>query len=137
MAVPALRALARPLALGRGFPTAVTCRGAASSAIAERANSLVQEHGCIVFSKSTCPFCSMAKQVLLADLQAKCHIVDMDNAYSGADMAEMQDHFLATTGARSVPRVFIGGKCVGGGSDVQELHARGELKSMLEKAGAL
>lgn len=36
-----------------------------------------------------------------------------------------------------VPRVFIGGKCVGGGSDVSELHERGELKNMLVSIGAL
>ena len=36
-----------------------------------------------------------------------------------------------------VPRVFIGGKFVGGGDDVKALHSRGELKKMLAECGAL
>lgn len=36
-----------------------------------------------------------------------------------------------------VPRVFVGDKCVGGGSDVVELHESGQLESMLQSIGAL
>ena len=39
--------------------------------------------------------------------------------------------------ARSVPRVFVGGKFIGGGDDTAALHSRGELKSKLEAAGAI
>ena len=48
-----------------------------------------------------------------------------------------QDHMRSLTGARSVPRVFIGGKCVGGGDEVASLDAKGKLKPMLEEVGAL
>ena len=36
-----------------------------------------------------------------------------------------------------VPRVFIGGKFVGGGDDVKKLQDTGKLKPLLENAGAL
>jgi len=36
-----------------------------------------------------------------------------------------------------VPRVFIGGKFVGGGDDVKKLADTGKLKPMLQEAGAL
>lgn len=36
-----------------------------------------------------------------------------------------------------VPRVFVGEKCVGGGSDVVELHESGQLEGMLQSIGAL
>ena len=36
-----------------------------------------------------------------------------------------------------VPRVFIGGKFVGGGDDVKKLQDTGKLKPMLQDAGAL
>ena len=49
----------------------------------------------------------------------------------------LQDHMRSLTGARSVPRVFIGGKCVGGGDEVASLDAKGKLKPMLEDVGAL
>jgi len=35
-----------------------------------------------------------------------------------------------------VPRVFIGGKCVGGGSETWSLHNQNRLLPMLEDAGA-
>ncbi|ELT98291.1 hypothetical protein CAPTEDRAFT_152115 [Capitella teleta] len=48
----------------------------------------------------------------------------------------MQDIFSKMTGERTVPRVFIGGKCVGGGSDVYTLHNQGKLAEMMKAAGA-
>ena len=41
------------------------------------------------------------------------------------------------TGGRSVPRVFIGGKCIGGGDETEGAHRSGKLQGMLESAGAL
>ena len=53
------------------------------------------------------------------------------------DGAAIQDYLLSLTGARSVPRVFIGGKCIGGGSETRALNESGQLKKLLEKAKAL
>ena len=36
-----------------------------------------------------------------------------------------------------VPRVFINGKCIGGGDDTERLDRDNKLKPMLEQAGAL
>mmetsp|Transcript_59400 Transcript_59400/g.150757 ORF Transcript_59400/g.150757 Transcript_59400/m.150757 type:complete len:154 (+) Transcript_59400:81-542(+) len=113
----------------RGFATA--------SDVADRADGLIKDHGCVIFSKSTCPYCAMAKGVVTGELKAKAHVMEMDAELRVDEMTALQDHFQKLTGARSVPRVFIGGKCVGGGSDVAELHEKGELRPMLEKAGAL
>ena len=41
------------------------------------------------------------------------------------------------TGAKSVPRVFIDGKCIGGGDETVAAHESGELKELLLKAGAI
>ena len=35
-----------------------------------------------------------------------------------------------------MPRIFIGGNCIGGASDLLTLKNSGELKTMMEKAGA-
>ena len=53
------------------------------------------------------------------------------------DGAPIQDYLLKLTGARSVPRVFIDGKCVGGGTDVTDLHQKNKLVPMLKQCGAL
>ena len=38
---------------------------------------------------------------------------------------------------RSVPRVFIGGVCIGGGDETVAADRAGKLRGMLEAAGAL
>lgn len=46
-----------------------------------------------------------------------------------------QDVLLKITGARSVPRVFVGGKCIGGCDDTLAAQKDGRLEKMLEEAG--
>ena len=38
------------------------------------------------------------------------------------------------TGWPTTPQIFIGGEFVGGGDIVREMHARGELKPLVDKA---
>ncbi len=40
------------------------------------------------------------------------------------------------TGGRSVPRVFVGGKFIGGCDDTMAAHASGEFEKLLKDAGA-
>mmetsp|Transcript_101603 Transcript_101603/g.270214 ORF Transcript_101603/g.270214 Transcript_101603/m.270214 type:complete len:173 (-) Transcript_101603:63-581(-) len=109
---------------------------AAAGSVAERADSLIKEKPCVVFAKSTCPFCMMAREIL-EKTGAKHEVFNMDRDLSFQDVELLQQHLSKLTGARSVPRVFIGGKCIGGGDDTVDLHESGELKNLLEKAGAL
>ena len=53
------------------------------------------------------------------------------------DCSEIQSYLREITGASSVPRVFIGGKCIGGGDDTEALDRAGQLKPLLEQNGAL
>lgn len=41
------------------------------------------------------------------------------------------------TGAETVPRVFLDGKCIGGGDDTEKLEKSGELEKKLKEIGAL
>lgn len=43
------------------------------------------------------------------------------------DAQEIQDALREITGARTVPRVFVNGVCLGGGTDVKKLYDNGEL----------
>ncbi|XP_034726547.1 glutaredoxin-1 [Etheostoma cragini] len=90
----------------------------------------------VLFIKPTCSYCIMAKDVLSKYKFKPGHLECID--ISGrSDMDNMQDYFLELTGARTVPRVFIGEECVGGGSDVAALHKSGQLDGMLQSIGAL
>lgn len=48
-----------------------------------------------------------------------------------ADCSEIQAVLGQMTGATSVPRVFINGEFVGGGTDVKKLYEDGKLAGML------
>lgn len=87
-----------------------------------------------VFSKTYCPFCSMAKNVLCKyvgkDLDpADYEVWEIENE---ANCGEIQAALKDITGASTVPRVFIKGKCIGGGSETQALDNSGELEKMLK-----
>ena len=53
------------------------------------------------------------------------------------DCSEIQAYLKELTGASSVPRVFVGGRCIGGGDDTQALDKRGQLKDLLASSGAI
>jgi glutaredoxin 3 len=50
----------------------------------------------------------------------------------GEDGPTIQEHLLAMTGQKTVPCIFIGGKFIGGNSDLQAMHAANELLPKLE-----
>eukprot|EP01099_Mayorella_cantabrigiensis_P003813 TRINITY_DN2860_c0_g1_i1.p1 TRINITY_DN2860_c0_g1~~TRINITY_DN2860_c0_g1_i1.p1 ORF type:complete len:105 (-),score=26.31 TRINITY_DN2860_c0_g1_i1:255-569(-) len=90
----------------------------------------------VVFSKLSCPYCLRAKSLLnsLGVNQKNLLVIELDQRPDGA---AIQDQLKELTGARSVPRVFINGKFVGGCDDIHELDARGELVKKLKEAKAL
>jgi hypothetical protein len=49
----------------------------------------------------------------------------------------LQDALAKVTGARTVPRVFIGNKFVGGGDDTARLAENGKLRKLLVEVGLL
>lgn len=96
----------------------------------EYVNELIKKHKVAVFSKTYCPYCTKAKSVLdKYDIKDKV-IVELDNRDDGD---EIQNYMLKLTGARSVPRVFINGKCIGGGDDTARLDKEGKLKALLDE----
>ncbi|VDN83926.1 unnamed protein product [Brugia pahangi] len=96
--------------------------------------SLTKSTPVVVFSKSYCPYCKNAKRALSTfrmrgDLYK---IIELDER---EDCDKIQDILLQLTGARSVPRVFIGGKCIGGGDDTVAAQKDGRLEKLLKEAG--
>ena len=100
------------------------------SAIAERIANIVKANRVAVFSKTYCPHCSATKSAL-SSAGVKFHVEELDK-WSSADATQAQDFFSQTTGARTVPRVFIDGKCIGGNSDFQATFVQtGKIKELL------
>mmetsp|Transcript_138360 Transcript_138360/g.327720 ORF Transcript_138360/g.327720 Transcript_138360/m.327720 type:complete len:323 (+) Transcript_138360:27-995(+) len=95
----------------------------------QRVKNLVQEHKVIMFSKTTCPFCSRAKDVLKKS-GSKFIVVELDEL-PPQEAAAMQDTFAEMTGARTVPRIFVGGACLGGCDDLLAIEEQGSLQQVL------
>ena len=106
------------------------------SAVRSEIDSLLKEKKVVVISKSYCPFCKKAKQVLAKyNIPKECiEIRELDSDPNGE---EIQRYMMELTGARSVPRVFIGGKCIGGGDETQAMHNKGKLEPLLKSVGAI
>ncbi|XP_011301537.1 glutaredoxin-C4 isoform X2 [Fopius arisanus] len=81
----------------------------------------------VIFSKSYCPYCKMAKDAF-DKLKQKYNSIELDHR---DDADEVQDILGEITGARSVPRVFVNGEFIGGGTDVKKMYETGELAKKL------
>lgn len=81
----------------------------------------------VVFSKSYCPYCKLAKDVF-EKVKQPIKVIELNERDDGNTI---QDNLAQLTGFRTVPQVFINGNCVGGGSDVKALYESGKLEPML------
>jgi glutaredoxin 3 len=98
--------------------------------IAEKITNIVKGNRVAVFSKTYCPHCSATKSSL-SKAGVKFHLEELDN-WNNADMSAAQEFFAQTTGARTVPRVYIDGKCIGGNSDFQSMYVQtGKIKELI------
>ncbi|KAK2872439.1 hypothetical protein Q8A67_022336 [Cirrhinus molitorella] len=104
--------------------------------MAEFVKAQIKGDKVVVFLKPSCPYCILAKDVLSKYKFKSGHLEWID--ISGrSDMGSIQDYLQQITGARTVPRVFIGEQCIGGGSDVDGLDRSGKLENMLQAIGSL
>ncbi|CAO1360331.1 unnamed protein product [Diamesa hyperborea] len=81
----------------------------------------------VIFSKSYCPYCVMAKEQF-QKLKASFLAIELEDR---PDCKEIQDALGELTGERSVPRVFVDGKFIGGGTDVKKMYENGSLAKLI------
>jgi len=110
------------------------CSTASMASDAKRfVDSTVASKKVVIFSKTTCGYCSKAKQVLKLYIPTIVNAdqyeeIEIDNR---SDCEDIQVYFNQLTGGRSVPRVFVNGKFIGGCDDTMKLHKSGKLKDLL------
>jgi glutaredoxin 3 len=103
--------------------------------VADHIQELIKKYPVMVFSKSYCPYSKKAKDVLSKyKLDGNYHVLELDQL---SKTNEYQDELGKLTGARTVPRVFISGKFIGGGDDTSALDKNGDLQRLLKEAKAL
>jgi glutaredoxin 3 len=99
--------------------------------VIEKVTNIIKSNKVAVFSKSYCPHCAATKSSLTS-AGVRFHLEDIDK-WAPNDMDAVQDWFTQTTGARSVPRVYIDGKCIGGNSDFQAAYVQtGKIKELAQ-----
>jgi glutaredoxin 3 len=104
--------------------------------VADHIQELIHKYPVMVFSKSYCPYSRKAKDILSKyKLDTNYHVLELDQLSSKAD--EYQNELGKLTGARTVPRVFINGKFIGGGDDTSALDKKGDLERLLREAKAI
>lgn len=77
-----------------------------------------------VYSTGTCPICQKAKSLL-----QKWDIA-YDEVRIDLDRAALREFAEVTRGARTVPQIVIDGRCIGGFSELTELHMEGALDEL-------
>ncbi|XP_055706626.1 uncharacterized protein LOC129803838 [Phlebotomus papatasi] len=99
-----------------------------SGPVAQFVRETIASDKVVIFSKTYCPYCSMAKEQF-RKLSQDFTAIELESREDGS---EIQDVLGEITGARTVPRVFVKGEFIGGGTDVKKLYNDGSLKKMLE-----
>lgn len=80
-----------------------------------------------IYSGSYCPYCVRAKQ-LFQQLNIEFSEYDIQK-----DPEKRQEMMLRSSGARSIPQIFIHNQHIGGCDDLYALHQQGKLSALLDK----
>nr|XP_020042129.1 glutaredoxin-1 isoform X2 [Castor canadensis] len=109
---------------------------AVTSMAQEFVNAKIQPGKVVVFIKPSCPYCRKTQEIL-SQLPFKQGLLEFVDITATSHTSEIQDYLKQLTGARTVPRVFIGKDCIGGCTDLEVMQQNGELLVRLKQIGAL
>lgn len=82
-------------------------------------------HKVKVYSTGTCPICVKAKAFL--DKRG----IGYDEVRIDLDREALKEFAVVTKGARTVPQIVVEGKCIGGFTELTELHMEGGLDHLM------
>ncbi|KAE8611043.1 hypothetical protein XENTR_v10012316 [Xenopus tropicalis] len=89
----------------------------------------IAENCVVIFSKTTCPYCVMAKEAF-KNIDVQYTAVELDELENGR---QMQVALQQLSGIRTVPQVYVNGKCIGGGTDTRNLEREGKLLKLVQE----
>jgi len=123
-----------PVAAQGGIPSKASSGNFNAEKLVETA---IKANHVVIFSKSFCPYCKRAKQLIasIPDKKAEAKIYELD--LMGDEGAAIQAYLLQKTGQRTVPNVFIGRKWIGGSDKLAELQESGQLAALVIAPSAI
>ena len=86
---------------------------------------MISDKKVIIYTKSYCPYCVKAKQLLK---NKNIDIIEIDITNNQSVIDEM---LSKSSGRKTVPQIFINDFHVGGCDDLYELNDKGELDKIL------
>ena len=89
----------------------------------------IEQHSVVIYSKTWCPFCKQAKD-LLSKVTRDLKVIELDVVPMGD---QLHDVLKVMTGQTSVPVIYVGGNFIGGFSDAEKKIQDGSLIAMLSK----
>ncbi|KAK9806845.1 hypothetical protein WJX72_004762 [[Myrmecia] bisecta] len=89
----------------------------------------IENNHIAMFTKTHCPYSQRAKEIMDREVgPTEYAFMDIDLR---PDMEAIQMFLALLTGERTVPRIFINGKCIGGARELELLERSGQLPKML------
>ncbi len=80
----------------------------------------------IIYSKTVCPYCDMAKNLL------RMKGISYEEVMVDESVEKLQAMLQLSQGRKTVPQIFINGQAIGGFDDLQRLEQNGELDQLLQ-----
>ncbi len=89
----------------------------------------------VMFALEWCEFCWVARK-LLARIGVDYRSVDLDSVEFQKDDrgGDIRRALIAKTGMKTIPQIFIGGKLVGGSTDLLDAWKQGKAQAMLKES---
>ncbi|EEH46178.1 uncharacterized protein PADG_02328 [Paracoccidioides brasiliensis Pb18] len=114
--------------------SAITSQKEEDAVVEEELNAILKRSPIIIFSKSFCPYSFKAKSIILNmyRIVPAPFVVELDMHPLGS---ELQQILAGNTGRSTVPNVLVNGMTIGGGDEIEGLHARNELAGKIQTLG--
>ena len=93
--------------------------------------SIIDKYGVTLYSKSYCPYCLKAKNIL-KNLQTPFTFIELDSV--GISQRD-QKRLTLKSGISTVPKVFIGEKCIGGASQLEKAYKNKKIFDLFDELG--
>ncbi|XP_038650813.1 glutaredoxin 2 isoform X2 [Scyliorhinus canicula] len=117
--------------MGGIFSGPQACQSFTDATAFQIIHDTITQNRVVIFSKTSCPYCDIVKNIF-TDLGIPYKAIELDLRNDGV---HLQCILTEMTGIKTVPKVFINGTCIGGGSDTVLLHSKGRLLAMVNECG--
>jgi glutaredoxin 3 len=101
-----------------------------NSTVPEKLSKFIAPGKVFIFSKSYCPYCDYAKE-MLKDLEIEYGSIEMDSEKDTNLLNVLHSH----SGMKTFPKIYIGTKCIGGFSDMKKLFDINKLFALFKDEG--